>query len=476
VQFNSYSYLLGLAAVVLVFWLLPVKFRRVYVLLISIAFYATWDPLLVLLPLGLCSLTYLAALGMQAHPRTFQARRYLQLGIGVVILALAGAKYRGFLFSNLQALRPSLHVPESLLTVALPLGISFYSFELISYLLDTRQGRIGNTGFMDLALFVMFWPHLIAGPIVRFRELVGQLRFARPFDVRMFYAGVERLLVGLVQKNMLANSLGGWVDDGFLPRVAALNSSIDNWALAVAFGLQIYFDFAAYSNMAIGAARMLGIVLPENFRYPYLAPTPPQFWARWHMTLSRWVRDYLFFPLNAGLRHSRLKLYASLLLVMGVVGLWHGAGWGFVAWGLMHGIYLILFRAAVGESLDGKPHWLKLTWRCWTLVGVTAAWIPFRATTLAQARTMLASMFIRPTIGLSYSVNFYLITLLCCALCVAEPWLARLLSSPEEQDHQPAFMRRVTGFYLLRPILFASMLLLFIAFDDRDTQFIYFQF
>jgi D-alanyl-lipoteichoic acid acyltransferase DltB (MBOAT superfamily) len=142
-----------------------------------------------------------------------------------------------------------------------------------------------------------------------------------------------------VQKNLIANTIGSWVDDGFLPKAAALNTTIDNWALAVAFGIQIYFDFAAYSNMAIGAARLIGITLPENFRFPYHAANPVDFWSRWHMTLSRWIRDYVFFPLNAGFQDKKLRLYGSLVAVMGVVGLWHGAGWGFVLWGVMHGVY-----------------------------------------------------------------------------------------------------------------------------------------
>jgi alginate O-acetyltransferase complex protein AlgI len=474
-QFNSYSYLLSLALVVAVFWLLPVRVRRAYVLLVSLAFYATWNPAFVVLPLALCAVTYACHLAVQGHPDTRRSRRILRAGIATVILVLAVAKYRGFVLSNLEALFPTLRVPQSWLRVVLPLGISFYSFEAISYLIDTRQGRIAKSDFMDLMLFVMFWPHLIAGPIVRFRELVGQLRFDRPFSAVNFQAGVDRMLIGLVQKNVFANSLGSWADDGFRPALTPLNSSLDNWTLAIAFGLQIYFDFAAYSNMAIGAARMLGVTLPENFNHPYLAGTPPQFWARWHMTLSRWVRDYLFFPLNAGFKNNRLMLYSSLIAVMGLVGLWHGAGWGFVLWGLMHGTYLVLFRATMGESLEGKPIWVHWLWRALTMIGVFAAWVPFRAGTFTQARIMLASMFVRPSFGLSYSVNFYLITALCCAVCVAEPLLAKLLRSPQGAPGETTAALAADR-YLLRPLVQASLLLLFVVFDDRDTQFIYFQF
>jgi len=279
-----------------------------------------------------------------------------------------------------------------------------------------------------------------------------------------------------VQKNVFANGLGAWADDAFIPRMAALNSSIDNWAAAVAFGLQIYFDFAAYSNMAIGAARLIGVALPENFNHPYLAASPPQFWSRWHTTLSRWVRDYLFFPLNAGFKDNRFRLYASLIAVMGVVGLWHGAGWGFFVWGLLQGIYLVLFRVGCGESLEGQALGVRLLWRALTLIGVMAAWVPFRASSLGQAQTMLASMFVKFSFGFSYSVNFYLITLLCCGVCAAEPLLGKILRSPAGQLPGTAGGVEMANWYLLRPALQAAMLLLFVVFDDRDTQFIYFQF
>ena len=209
--------------------------------------------------------------------------------------------------------------------------------------------------------------------------------------------GLDRLLWGLVQKNLFANNLALWVNEGFQPKAAALHSFFDNWALAAAFGLQIYFDFAAYSNMAIGSAHLLGINLPENFNYPYHASSPADFWSRWHMTLSRWIRDYLFFPINARFRGAPMPLYLSLLGIMALVGLWHGAGWGFILWGVLHGAYLLVFRAweefqqkRFRALADRIPH--KLFWRAFTLAAIIAAWIPFRAETLQQSGTMLRSM------------------------------------------------------------------------------------
>lgn len=476
-QFNSYSYLLCLALATIVFWALPIRFRRGYVLVLSLIFYATWNLYLVFIPFVLCTITFLCARVISANKGQPPARRALKAGIAAIVTILGIAKYRGFVINNLSLVIPWLHSHPlpSILMVGLPLGISFYSFEAISYLLDTRQGRVNSSSFIDLALFIMFWPHLIAGPIVRSRELIPQLKFSRPFEIRFLYAGLDRLILGLVQKNFIANSLGSWVDDGYLPKVAALNTTIDCWFLAIAFGLQIYFDFSAYSNMAIGAAQLLGVTLPENFRFPYHASTPAEFWSRWHMTLSRWIRDYVFFPLNAGLRGRELQLYASMIGAMGVVGLWHGAGWGFILWGLMHGAYLVIYRVLEGDAEKRSPAWLRWLGRIFTLAAVAAAWIPFRSATLAQAATMLSSMFWRFTFGMSYSVNFYLVTILGCGFCAVEPYLAMLIQKSDAWGERIRVYAGVNE-YLLRPFAYACLLMVFLAFDDRDTQFIYFQF
>jgi alginate O-acetyltransferase complex protein AlgI len=477
-QFNSYSYLLLLLPVVALFWNIPSSWRRWYVLVVSILFYATWNPLFVFLPLAICVSTYWCARRMQAEPS--RARSWMWAGIVVVLAALSFFKYRGFVTHNLSVWLAALGVFHGVRVAAivLPLGISFYSFEAISYLVDVRQKRLEKLDFIDLCLFVCFWPHLIAGPIVRARELVPQLKFNIEFETGSVVRGLDRIVWGLVQKNVLANSLAGWIDTGFLPNVARLNTTIDNWFLAVAFGLQIYFDFAAYSNMAIGSAQLLGIRLPENFSFPYHAMTPPDFWSKWHMTLSRWVRDYLFFPINTRYAGSALALYLSLIGVMALVGLWHGAGWGFVLWGIMHGAYLVLYRmweslrsTRFGTLVKSRP--LTWVWRSVTLVMVAAAWIPFRAGDLHQAVLMLRSMFLRFTFGNSLSVNFYLITLMIVAFVAIEPYVVRCARRLDERiaDH---FSK--VNFLLLRPAAYAVGLLLFLVFDDRNTQFIYFQF
>jgi alginate O-acetyltransferase complex protein AlgI len=319
----------------------------------------------------------------------------------------------------------------------------------------------------------------MAGPILRFRELGPQLAFKRAWDRGMLIRGLDRIVWGLVQKNLIANNLESWVREGFMPQAASVNSTVDNWFLALAFGLQIYFDFASYSNLAIGAAQLLGITLPENFRFPYHAANPAEFWSRWHMTLSRWIRDYLFFPLSVRYRDG-MKYYASLIAVMALVGLWHGAGWGFVAWGVMHALYLIAFRVwqkatgrEEGKAIGGLA--ATLFWRAFVLAGAMAAWVPFRAATLGQAGRMFRSMFFGFRFGVSYSINFYLATTLVAMICVVEPYLCGWLTKLDKSWTEGRWMPLVNPL-LVRPVLYALGLFLFLVLDDRDTGFIYFQF
>jgi D-alanyl-lipoteichoic acid acyltransferase DltB (MBOAT superfamily) len=317
----------------------------------------------------------------------------------------------------------------------------------------------------------------MSGPIVRARELVPQLKFRLKFEPRFAFEGIDRLVWGLVQKNVVANVLGIWVNKGFNVEAIGAPSTMDSWFVAVAFGLQIYFDFAGYSNMAIGAARLLGVTLPENFRQPYHAATPADFWARWHMTLSRWIRDYLFFPINAKWMGAPLPLYASLIGVMTLVGLWHGAGWNFILWGFMHGAYLVVYRlyesAKIKHSKIARSRMVAGGWRLLTLVGITAAWVPFRAPNLHKAGSILSSMFVRFSLGTAYSSSFYVFTAIVVLFCAAEPFLLRKLSEIEEH----AGAKRPSVFRILgRPFVYTCGFLLFLLFDENNVQFIYSQF
>lgn len=473
-QFNSYSYFVLLFVAVGIFWMVPIGLRRWYVLVLSVAFYASWTWTFALLPFLICAVVFLCARRMIASPRN--ARTAMWSGTIFVLSILVFFKYRQFLIDNVNGMLQMLGQSpvRAIVVLGLPLGISFYSFEAISYLIDTRQGRVKKVSFQDLCIFVTFWPHLIAGPIVRVRELVPQLGFKKQFDVNMLIQGLDRIVLGLVQKNLIANNLAPWVDMGFLAQAAGANTTVDNWFFAFAFGLQIYFDFASYSNMAIGAACLIGITLPENFNFPYHAGSPAEFWSRWHMTLSRWIRDYLFFPVTAKFQGARAALYLSLVGTMALVGLWHGAGWGFVLWGALHGVYLVLFRIweQLGRSFPAlhASRISSVVLRIVTVLAVMAAWIPFRAATLHQSLVMLWSLVVPHGLRPSYSINFYLITMLVMLFATVEPMLAGWLRALERRIAAPA------NVFLLRPAMYACGLLLFLTFDDRDAQFIYFQF
>ena len=358
-----------------------------------------------------------------------------------------------------------------------PVGVSFYTFEAIAYLIDVRQGRVKMPSFADLCLFFFFWPNILSGPIVRARELMPQLKFDRKFEPRFMFEGFDRIVWGLVQKNVIANVLGIWVDRGFAAQPSGALSTMDAWFLAIGFGLQIYFDFAGYTNLAIGAARLIGVTLPENFRQPYHAANPADFWNRWHMTLSRWIRDYLFFPIQARWKMAPLPLYLSLVGVMALVGLWHGAGWGFLLWGTLQGVYLSAYRAYEGFAV-ARPS-LKsgrsaaAIWRVATWIAIAGAWVPFRAPSLGKTASIWKAMFFEFDWRHEYSPVFYAVTLGVVFVCAIEPFVLGLLRDADERAGQtgPSTFR-----IAFRPIAYLFGFALFLLFDQNYSQFIYSQF
>jgi len=475
--FNSSLYLVFLVGAVAIFWLLPPGARRMFVLVASLAFYATWGIVFVWLPLLVATLVFFCGKRIQAD--VVRAKSWAWLGIGCLLALLAIFKYRGFLFANLPFFTRAIpaHTASLAASIAFPMGISFYAFEAIGYLIDVRQGRVKMPGFLDLCLFFLFWPNILSGPILRARELVPQLSLRKLFEPRFLFEGFDRVIWGLVQKTVIANVLRIWVDRGFSPTAGGIPPTLDGWFLAIAFGLQIYFDFAGYTNMAIGTARLLGITLPENFRHPYHAATPPDFWARWHMTLSRWIRDYLFFPINAKWHGAPMPLYLSLLCVMALVGLWHGAGWNFILWGTLHGAYLVLYR--IYESWKnarlnwGEPRVIAVLWRIGTLLAVLVAWVVFRSADLNRAWEILSAMFYRFGSGSRFAVGCYAYAALLVLFCAVEPFLMRKLGEIEEHSGDEGLSAfRVLG----RPIAYLFGLLLFLLFDANNAQFIYSQF
>ncbi|MFO1109705.1 MAG: MBOAT family O-acyltransferase [Bradyrhizobium sp.] len=404
--FNSVSYVLFLIAVTTAFWLISQGWRIWLLLTASALFYALWRPEFLLLIAFSALLDFGFALKLGSEHRQGRRRAWLICSVGINLLLLGYFKYAYFIAGNLEVLARLFSADWSIRlgTIILPLGISFYTFLSISYTIDVYRGLCKPiTNFAVYLTYVMFWPHMVAGPILRANELIPQLIAAQRFDLDRLAGGVKRILFGLFLKVGPADHLAPLVDDWFLRSPASLGA-LDVWTMAFAFGMQIYFDFAGYSMIAIGSARLLGIHFPENFNWPYLATSPREFWKRWHITLSSWIRDYLYLPLcgvrfqdrsEGGIetdlvRPGSWRSTGALFGTWAIMGLWHGAGWPFVLWGLWHAAFIWIYRVTIPISA-------RLPDRSGALLGwgITVAismlgWIFFRSRSTGDAIALLA--------------------------------------------------------------------------------------
>jgi D-alanyl-lipoteichoic acid acyltransferase DltB (MBOAT superfamily) len=382
-------------------------FRAACVALVvaSLIYYAWWDPrfLLVLVPATLTN----AALGYalcRGSGETKSRKLLLWAGLAGNLALLGYFKYAGFLVANLNA---ALGTHLGVAAGALPLGISFFIFQKIAFLVDAYHGRVRHFRLLNFFLFVMFFPQLIAGPIVHHREVMPQ--FDRPevarFDAMNFAIGLTVFAIGLFKKMVIADGCALIADPVF--DAFAKGQGVDAaraWAGALAYAFQLYFDFSGYSDMAVGLARMFNVDLPVNFNSPYKAASIIDFWRRWHMTLSRFLRDYLYIPLG-GNRKGPARRYVNLMITMLLGGLWHGANWAFVLWGGAHGLMLIVNHAwlalkrALGGTGPGNPA-TRLVARSVTFLAVVTAWVPFRMVNLEGAGRMLRQMYLSPDLAI----------------------------------------------------------------------------
>jgi alginate O-acetyltransferase complex protein AlgI len=460
---------LGFFAVVFpVYWALrPHRWRMLWLLLASCAFYMSWNPWLILLILFSASADFAAALWIESTPSP-ALRRTLLIGSISINLGLLGFfKYANFFLDSAGRLLGLFDVTLSrpTLEIILPLGISFYTFETISYVVDVYRGRTRAVRDpLDYALFIMFFPHLVAGPIVRPRDFLPQLRRVKRFDWDRAHLGVRLFLVGFFKKSVIADHLGELVVDPVFADPAAFGTGAV-WLGALAYAVQIYGDFSGYSDMGIGLAHLLGFKLPENFRYPYLSASVTEFWRRWHISLSSWLRDYLFIPLG-GSRGGAWKTYRNLLLVMLLGGLWHGANWTFVAWGLYHGLLLAAHRAVPWPQWSGRGALRSLAVLA-TFLLVCGGWVLFRATTLDQAALILGRMT-WPAEGAGLSGPLTTLVLVCLAVILAEHGFGSGVNVLRFERRLPA---PVVG-----AALAALLALGLVLFPEGGRAFIYFQF
>jgi alginate O-acetyltransferase complex protein AlgI len=454
--------LLFLPLVLALYYATPSGGRNHVLALASLAFYAIGE--WAFLPWFMCStaVSYVVAILCDRWRGQPRARVVLVLGIVTDLGLLVIFKYAGFLAENLSSLLTAvglhaLPVP----TIALPLGISFFTFHKISYKVDVARGvAIVRKNPLDLLLYITLFPQLIAGPIVRYHDIAEELE-VRQQRLDLFAAGVRRFILGMAKKMLIANAVALCATRVFALPSEQLSGSLA-WLGIACYTIQIYADFSGYSDMAIGLALMFGFHFPENFRYPYVATSITEFWRRWHISLSSWFRDYLYIPLG-GNRVSPGRTYANLMIVFVLCGFWHGASWNFLIWGIFHGGLQIVERLGVGALLLRLPRVLR---HVYTMVLVMIGWVFFRADTLTQALAFLRSMFgFGPAPGFELTPAQLLTNDVAAALVIGTlismpllPWISGAITRYVD-DHKAAhvdFASRLFALVALLAILFVG--------------------
>jgi len=407
--FNSWGYLLLMLIAVPLHWALPNNRSRQPVLcVLSVGFYAMWRVDFTLLVLGSALLDYCVSLGIAATQNPRRRLALLLVSLVTQFSILIGFKYSYFLWDNMRAVAGAAGYHVSPLQdlgvhILLPLGISFYTFQTVSYTIDVYRRVIQPTKDFTLFLtYVMFWPQLIAGPVLRADEVIPLLQAERRWNSAWGIEGLALIVSGLFKKVVLADNLSPLVDEAFALPVAAL-TALDTWIANTLFGFQIYFDFSGYSDIAIGSALLLGLRFPDNFDWPYMARSPREFWGRWHISLSSWIRDYLYLPLTGERFHTttaggiaeaaggkrragEARRNAALILTWFIMGLWHGAAWTFALWGLYRAALILVYRSVrvLRDLPERRP---VIAWMIMFPLAM-AGWIAFRAQDMHQALSM----------------------------------------------------------------------------------------
>ncbi len=375
-------------AVLGAYYLAPAGFRNTLLLGASLLLYAWGEQVYVCVLLFSIAVNYAGGLAISRATSTPGRRTLVTVSVLLNLLLLATFKYLSFLVQNYNVFLTHLNLrPVDVPSVHLPVGISFYTFMGISYLADVYRDDVkGEPSFLRFGLYLSLFPHLVAGPIVRYWDIAAQL-YKRQSGLHEFALGVRRFIVGLGKKVLIGNTVALAADRILQLPPAQLSAPVALLGI-LCYGLQIYYDFSGYSDMAIGLARMFGFRFPENFNYPYVSRSLTEFWRRWHITLSTWLRDYLFFPL--GVRGGRSRLYLNVLIVFGLCGLWHGASWHFVVWGVFQGVFLVMERMWLLKLLDRVPPPVR---HAYALAVIFTGWTFFRADNVAGALSYIGGMY-----------------------------------------------------------------------------------
>ncbi len=465
--FSSLTFLFAyLPVVFLVYFIVPAAWRNPVLFLFSLFFYGWGEPVYVAVMLFSILFNWLfGAFVAKYRKKNRELAKKWMIACIVLNLALLGFfKYYDFLAENLQALGLSFIEP---LHLGLPIGISFYTFQAMSYPIDIyRNETDAQRSVINFGAYVTMFPQLIAGPIVRYRDIAAMLT-KRTHSLQKFNAGIDRFMIGLAKKVLLANSCG-MIFESISALPQAQTSTVTAWLGILCYAFQIYFDFSGYSDMAIGLGKMFGFEFLENFNYPYTAVSVTDFWRRWHMSLSTWFRDYVYIPLG-GNRHGLPRQIMNIMTVWLLTGFWHGASWNFVLWGVFYGIVLIIEKTFLLRYLEKAPGWLK---HVYTMFIVLLAWVLFAFTDFSQGLQFLSRMFFGASafingVSIYYLRSNFILLAVCFIAC-----------TPVGKETWEKLLKKEKRFIWLRPALILLGLTVCTAFivDATYNPFLYFRF
>lgn len=451
-----------LPAVLGLYYICPEKLRNGFLLFASLVFYAWGEPVYVLLMVFSIAVNYV--FGLLMEKKAEKKKLWLIISVIIDLGLLCLFKYTDFIIENING---AFDAGLDLLKLALPIGISFYTFQAMSYTIDVYRGNVkAQKNIVDFGMYITMFPQLIAGPIVRYTDVEAQLKNRR-VSAKDFSDGISRFIVGLGKKVLLANQIGALWSEVYA--LGGNTSALMAWVGAFAFSFQIYFDFSGYSDMAIGLGKMFGFRFPENFRYPYEADSITDFWRRWHITLSTWFKEYLYIPLG-GNRRGLKRQALNLLIVWGLTGLWHGAGWNFLVWGLYYFVILFIEKLFLLKWLDKAPKFVR---HIYALVLIVIGWVIFACDDVTVLLPYLGSLF-----GANGALGgmdvYYLATraVLFVILCIASTHFPKAVCTlaGEKLGEKSAFTLRAVFLLALLVLSFAFLI------GDSYNPFLYFRF
>ncbi|MEE1243379.1 MAG: MBOAT family O-acyltransferase [Frisingicoccus sp.] len=458
--FSSISFLYYFLPIVLIlYFIAPGNMKNLILMISSLVFYAWGEPEYVVIMIVSIIVGYITGRLIE----TFYTKKYVALFLAGGVLSHLGIliyfKYVDFFIGNVNAITGST-IP--LLRLTLPIGISFYTFQILSYEIDVYRGKVrAQKNILKLAVYVTMFPQLIAGPIVRYSDIEGQLD-ERSQSFENFGVGMSRFVIGLGKKILLANTLGELCE---IFKASNDKSILFFWVYGIAFALHIYFDFSGYSDMAIGLGKIFGFAFPENFNYPYISGSVTEFWRRWHMSLGQWFRDYVYIPLG-GSRCSKVRWLMNILIVWMLTGLWHGAAWNFVFWGLYYGLLLAIEKLLLAKWLENS----RIISHIYLLLTLIIGFVIFNGTDIRETVTYIGAMFGFGDYPLIYSEFIYYVKsygiLLVCGAVGATPIVRSVAGKMEKKS------------ILLQPAVLVLILLISTAYlvDGSFNPFLYFRF